>query len=139
MNLELCILFGGVLHFVILIASAQTPRLLDWNGQLAKLPKHLRTLFWVYGAFIVLTIVGFGTLSLLFCQEIAAGSPLARGFAAFIAVFWIVRLAIQFWIFDASTMLTRPIHRIGYHLLTLIFIAVVFLYGTVALHLEIFV
>ena len=139
MKLEFLILTGGVLHFLILIASVQVPRLLDWKGHFAKLPEHLRVLFWVYGAFIVLTIVGFGALSLLFSGEIAAGSPLARGFAGFVAVFWVARLVVQFWIFDAKAMLTRSIHRVGYHVLTGLFVLLVLIYATAAIKPDLFV
>ncbi len=136
MKLEILILLGGALHFLILIASAQAPRLLGWKEHLASLPEQLRLLFWVYGGFIVLTIVGFGVLSALFFEEIAAGSPLARGFAAFVALFWAARLGVQFWIFDAKAMLTRPIHRFGYHLLTILFVLIVLIYASAALQLE---
>lgn len=136
MKLETFILLGGALHFLILIASAQAPRLLEWKGSLAKLPEHMRVLFWVYGAFIVLTIVGFGLLSMLFHEEIAAGEPLARGFAAFVAIFWTTRLVVQFWVFDMKAMLTRPLHRAGYHLLTFIFVAIVIIYTAAALNVK---
>ena len=51
------LLLGGLLHFVVLIASALTPRVLDWRANLATLHPFLRRLFWVYGGFIVLVIV----------------------------------------------------------------------------------
>ena len=57
---ENLILFGGVLHFLTLMASVMVPKTLDWKGELAKIMPFLRTLFWVYGAFIVLTILAFG-------------------------------------------------------------------------------
>src|SRR6185503_14169974 len=89
MNLALLILIAGVLHFGILIASALTPRVLDWRGELAKLDRLTQQLVWVHGAFIVLVIVGFGLLSVTLPAELASGTLLARAVCGFIAFFWI--------------------------------------------------
>ena len=128
MNLAPYIAIGGVLHFGILLASALTPRVLDWQTALGKLDRLSRQLVWVHGAFIVLVIVAFGVLSVVFAAEIASGSPLARGMSAFIAVFWGARLAVQFFVFDAQPMLTTALLRIGYHTLTFVFayLAIIF-------------
>lgn len=127
--------FAGVLHFAILFASALTPKALDWKGALAPLPPLLRRMFWVYGVFIVLTIIGFGTLTLIHAEAFAAGEPLARGLAAFIALFWTARLVVQFFVFDARPYLTHPLLTIGYHALTVAFVILVAIYGANALAL----
>src|SRR3954463_3730985 len=101
MNLVPYILFGGLLHFGILIASALVPRVLNWRADLAKLAPLSQQLVWVHGAFIVLIIVGFGTLSVAMPGELASGSVLARGVCLLIAFFWACRLAVQFLVFDA--------------------------------------
>ena len=72
------LIIGGVLHFVILIASALTPRVLDWRANLASLHPFLRRLFWVYGSFIVLVIISFGTLTLLRADELASTGGIPR-------------------------------------------------------------
>ncbi len=94
MNLAPYIAIGGVLHFGILLASALTPKVLEWRTALGKLDRLSRQLVWVHGAFIVLVIVAFGVLSVGFAAELASGSPLARGVCAFIAFFWGARLAV---------------------------------------------
>jgi hypothetical protein len=130
--MKLLLQFGGALHFVILIASALTPRVLDWRTNLAPLHPFLRRLFWVYGFFIVLVIVSFGTITLLHAEVLASGTPLARSLCAVIAVFWLARLAVQFFVFDARPFLTNALLRLGYHSLTLAFIALVLIYGWAA-------
>jgi hypothetical protein len=130
------LLIGGLLHFVILIASVLTPRLLDWRANLASLHPFLRRLFWVYGCFIVLVIISFGTLTLLRSNELAASDPLARSVCAVIAIFWLARLAVQFFVFDARPFLTTAFRRAGYHGLTFLFSALVFIYGRAALNLH---
>lgn len=122
---------GGVIQLSILIASALVPRMLDWRSGLAKLSPFLRRLFWVYGGFIVLTILGMGVLSIAFAGEIAASPGLGRGFAAFVLVFWAARLFVQFFVFDAGHLLTTTLMRIGYHALTVAFFVLIAVYGVV--------
>jgi hypothetical protein len=130
------LLLGGLLHFAILIASALTPRVLNWRANLGTLHPFLRRLFWVYGCFIVLVIISFGLLTLMNANELASGRPLPRSVCAMIALFWLARLAVQFFVFDARPFLTTPFLRFGYHSLTLLFTALVFIYGWAALNLH---
>ena len=134
MNLPLLIFLGGVLHLGILLASATVPRALDWKQSLDGLDRLFRQLIWVHGAFIVLVIVGFGVLSLTLPGDLASGTPLARAVCAFIAIFWITRLGVQLFVFDATGHLTSPLLRAGYHGLTLVFIYHALVYGFAALH-----
>ena len=127
------ILLGGLGHFAILLASAQVPRVLDWKHELAPLQPFVRQLFWVYGAFVVLVIAGFGMVTLMNVDALAAGSQLARGIAALVAVFWAVRLAVQCFVFDARPFLTNAWRRLGYHALTAAFVFFTLLYGYLAL------
>ena len=128
------LLVGGLLHFVILIASALTPRVLDWRTNLATLSPFLRRLFWVYGCFIVLVIISFGVLTLVHADELASGAALPRSVCAMIAIFWLMRLGVQFFVFDARPFLTPTFLRIGYHGLTLLFAALIFIYSCAALN-----
>jgi len=132
MNLALLILIGGMLHFGILIASALTPRVLDWRKELAKLDWLTQQLVWVHGAFIVLVIVGFGVLSVALPAELASGTLLARSVCGFIALFWIARLGVQFFVFDAKKYLGNWLLRIGYHALTGVFLYHAVVYGLAA-------
>jgi hypothetical protein len=134
--MKFLLLIGGTLHFVILIASALTPRVLDWRANLASLDPFLRRLFWVYGCFIVLVIVSFGTITLFHAEDLASAASLPRSICAVIAIFWLTRLAVQFFVFDARAFLTTPFLRLGYHGLTLLFTALVFIYGSAALNLH---
>lgn len=124
---------AAALQLSILFASALAPRVLDWRGNLALLHPFLRRLFWVYGAFIVMMIIAFATLTFLHAGAMAAGEPVARSLCVVIAIFWATRLAVQFWVFDAEPFLTNRFYRLGYHGLTLIFAALVLIYGSAAI------
>lgn len=121
MDMILLVRIGGLLQLGVLIASALVPRELNWRAQLRPLDPLLRQLIWVHGAFIVLVIAGFGTLCLVEAPELAAGSGLARAVSGLIAVFWLARLAIQFFVFDARPHLTNRLFAMGYHALTVVF------------------
>jgi hypothetical protein len=132
-HLETLLRLAGLLHFGILTASALTPRALDWRANLAPLHPFLRNLFWVYGSFIVLVIVAFGTLTLRHGNEMAAGTPLGRSLCLFIGAFWLARLLVQLFVFDARPFLTNWFYKIGYHGLTVVFIYFATVYGIAAM------
>ena len=130
-RLALLLQVAGAAHFAVLIASALVPIKLRWTAELAGLPRILRQLFWVYGGYIVLSIVAFGAISLLNARELAAGSALARGFCAYVAVFWAIRLSLQA-VLDLKDHLTARWMRLGYHALSVAFAGFVLVYGYAA-------
>jgi hypothetical protein len=127
------LLLAGAGHFLLLAASALTPLVLDWRGQLRALPKLLRQLFWVYGVFIVLTIIGLGALTLLHAEAMAQGEAVARSLALFTAVFWGLRLAVQLFVFDTRLYLTNAWLKLGNHVLTAAFVFFTLVYAWAAI------
>ena len=118
------------------LVTLELPYAISGNANLAALHPFLRRLFWVYGCFIVLVIISFGLITLLNADELSSGIPLARSVCAMIAIFWLARLAVQFFVFDVREFLTTTFLRLGYHGLTLLFTALVFIYGCAALNLH---
>jgi hypothetical protein len=127
-NLPTFLLIAGLLHFVILIASALVPQILDWRGELRKLPPLFAQLVWVHGGFIVLTIFGLGLITLINAAELASGTVLARSLCGFIAMFWGTRLVVQFFYFDPTAYLTTLLLKLGYHFLTVVFACLTIVY-----------
>ena len=128
------IILAGFAHFGILFASARVPIALDWRNALGGLPPLLRQLFWVYGSFIVLMIILFGMTILVNAAELAeGGTSLAVSVNAMIAVFWFLRLLVQFFVFDAKPHLKTPLLRWGYHALTVVFIYLVVVHGAASI------
>jgi hypothetical protein len=124
---------GGLLHFAILLASAAVPRVLDWHHALAKLDPLSRQLIWTHGAFIVLVIIGFGTVSVAQASELAGGTPLARTVCGFIALFWAARLALQYTVLQVRPYLHSAVWRLCYHSLSAVFGYHVAVYGLAAI------
>ncbi|MGZ8781078.1 MAG: hypothetical protein ACXW31_14245 [Thermoanaerobaculia bacterium] len=70
-----------------------------------------RQVFWTYASYIMGIHVAFGLLSLLAPGALLDGSLLARSVCGFIAVYWLVRLTLQFVAFDRSVAAGRPLFR----------------------------
>lgn len=125
------IFVAGVLQLCVLAASAIVPFRLNWREDLRPLSRLHRQMYWVYGGYVVLSILAFGLLSIFNARELAGGSGLARGVSAYIAVFWGVRLALQ-GVFDVSEHLTAWWLTAGYRLLTILFVGFTTLYACAA-------
>ena len=131
--MKLLLQLAAAMQLLMLIASALTPRVLDWRKNLAVLHPFLRKLFWVYGVFIVMVIIAFAILTFRHAEQMAAHEPVARSLCLFITIFWGVRLFVQFAIFEPRPFLTSWIYRAGYHALTFTFAFLVLVYGKAAL------
>ena len=131
--MKLLLQLAAAVQLLILIASASTPRVLDWRKNLAVLHPFLRKLFWVYGVFVVMVIIAFAVLTFRHADAMAAREPVARSLCLFIAIFWGARLLVQVAIFDARPFLTNWFYKTGFHALTIIFAFLTFVYGKAAL------
>ena len=131
---ETLIKIAGLLHFGILVASALVPQVLDWRRELNVLSELSRHLVWVHGIFIVLVIMSFGAIALINAEELAGGTMLARSVCGFIAMFWLSRLGVQLFWFNAKPYLQNAGLKVGYHALTGVFtyIGVVFTWCALA-------
>lgn len=89
------IFIAGLGQFSVLVASALVPIRLNWRAEFAKLPRLHRQMYWVYGGYVVLSIISLGTICLVNSHELASGSQLARSICAYLAVFWGIRLSLQ--------------------------------------------
>jgi hypothetical protein len=126
------ILIAGVAQLGVLIASALVPFRLNWRQELQCLSPLHRQMYWAYGGYIVLSIVAFAALSIFDSRELAGGSGLARGFCAYVAVFWGIRVGLQA-VFDVKEHLTTWWLKAGYFALTLMFAGLTVVYSWAAL------
>jgi hypothetical protein len=113
----------GAAHFVILCASFQLPYRLRWKDDLRQLMPFNRKLLWVQSGFTVLTIIAFGTLTLLLHAEMLRGDRAALGLVAFIGLYWTARILVDFFYFSHADWPKGTVFVIGHALLTLLFFA----------------
>jgi alginate O-acetyltransferase complex protein AlgI len=119
-DLDLWLAAAG--HFVILAASFQVPSRLHWKQDLAQLMPFNRKLLWVQGGFTVLTIIAFGTLTLVLHAELLRGDKAAMGLACFIASYWSARILVDAFYFSSADWPKGMQFVIGHVLLTSVFV-----------------
>jgi hypothetical protein len=56
------------------------------GGEFQKLSPLHRQMYWVYGGYVILSIVAFGLISLTTAAELASGDKLARAFCLYVAI-----------------------------------------------------
>jgi len=122
---------AGLGHFCILLASFQVPTRLGWRKDLAQLTPFNRKLMWVYGGTTLFTIVAFGTLTLFLHREFLAGDRAAVALAAFIAIFWTLRIVVDFFYFEHADWPQGISFIIGHVFLTGLFAALAATYWAV--------
>ena len=111
----------GAAHFVILCASFQVPYRLHWKEDLRQLMPFNRKLLWVQSGFTVLTIIAFGTLTLVLHSELLLGDRAALGLASFMGLYWTARVLVDFLYFSHADWPKGTAFVVGHSLLTLLF------------------
>jgi hypothetical protein len=131
--MSLALWLAGAGHFVVLIASFQVPYRLGWKEDLAKLTSFNRKLMWVHGGFAVYTIISFGVLTLLLHNEMLQGHRAGPALAAFIGIYWLLRVVVDFTYYDHSDWPKGKGFVAGHALLTLLFVFLFVTYLAVAM------
>jgi hypothetical protein len=112
---------AGLAHFVILFASFQVPYRLKWKQDLRQLMPFNRKLLWVQGGFTVLTIIAFGTLTLVLHQELLRGDRSALALACFIGIYWSARILVDALYFSHADWPRGTPFVVAHTLLTTLF------------------
>lgn len=114
---------AGAGHFLILIASFQVPSRLRWREDLTHLMPLNRKMLWVQSAFTALTIIAFGTLTLVLHAEMLRGDRAAMGLVCFIAIYWTARILVDAFYFKHEDWPRGTLFLLGHILLTSLFAA----------------
>ena len=120
--ISLALWLAGAGHFCVLIASFQVPHRLGWKEDLAKLTPFNRKLMWVHGGFTVYTILSFGVLTLLLHDEMLRGQAAGLALAAFIGLYWFLRVLVDFIYYEHSDWPKGRAFTVGHVLLVLLFV-----------------
>ena len=130
-TLSLALWLAGLGHFVLLIASAQVPHRLGWKTDLAQLTDFNRKLMWIYAGTTLLTIIAFGILILTLHDAFLARDRAAVALAAFIAIFWTLRLVVDAAWLRHIDWPKGPAFILGHILLVALFLALASTYWLV--------
>ncbi len=90
----------------------------------------MRELWWTYSIYVWASHVFFAVLALRFGGWLMGGGGPAMAMCAFIALWWAVRLWLQFFGFDFGEIEKTAANRVAKHLLTLLFAGLVVLFSS---------
>lgn len=102
--MELHVNIIGVVLVLLSLVHGIFPRYFDWKNELTSVSLINRQLMYVHTFFIALLLLLTGALCITSASELVS-TPLGRKLSLGIAVFWIVRLVVQF--FGYSSQLWR--------------------------------
>jgi hypothetical protein len=132
-SIALLVWLAGLGQFGLALGSLAIPRLLGWPQELARLRSLTRQVFWVYALYIWSSHVAFAALSVLAAGRLTDGSILAASVTAFIAMWWGVRLVLQFACFDRADAPQGAWFRLGEATLVTLFVCFTMTYGLATL------
>jgi hypothetical protein len=101
---------AGAVQLVIIAANFVLPKKLRCRENLARVSPMIREVFIVHWVYIVLVLGIFTSLSFWFAPELAGATRLGRFLSAVIAVFWLLRVPIQIFLYDPEL---RKQNRMG--------------------------
>jgi hypothetical protein len=93
---------AGAIHAGIVFANIPLPRRLRVQEYLAGVPTFLRQIVYVHWIYIVLVVGLFSALCFGFARDLAGASPLGRFLSAFMCGFWLLRVLLQWFYYDAE-------------------------------------
>ncbi|MCW1922208.1 hypothetical protein OKA05_06565 [Luteolibacter arcticus] len=127
--LQIGLWIGGGSLVVLGIASLWIPKALGWREKLAGLTPLMRELWWTYSIYVWSSHVFFSVLTLGFGDWLMSRTGAAAAMSTFMLLWWSVRLWLQFFGFDLREIEGSKANRIAKHLLTLLFMGLVVLFG----------
>lgn len=128
--LETGLWIGGGSLVALSIASFWIPKALGWREKLAGLTPLMRELWWTYSIYVWSSHVFFAVLTLGFGDWLMSRTGAATAMSSFMLLWWSVRLWLQFFGFDLSEVEGSAANRVAKHLLTLLFVGLVVLFGS---------
>lgn len=129
MNADTMLVLAGVGQLGLALGSLALPRVLDWSADTAKLKPLTRKVFWTYAAYIWVTNVCFGVLSVAAPGALHDGSMLSRAVAGYITLYWGARVWVQLFYFERADAPHGWHYRAAEGALTLFFVGLTLVYG----------
>lgn len=131
-NSEVLVQTAGVVQLLLAAASLAIPRVLHWRQDTAKLPLLTRQVFWTDAAYIWITNVCMGLVSLLMAQRLIAIYYVSIAVNGYMTLYWGTRLLLQCFCFAPASSTPTPhkrLLRFAEGLLLLLFFFLTWVYG----------
>lgn len=125
---------GGIGHIFLALGSAFIPRVLQWPEKLASSHPQIRQMFWTYAGYIFGIHLFFGIISIVAASDLLSGSILAIGMHLFISLYWLIRIILQYTIYDKTDVPHHWKFSLGEFILIAGFSFFTLLYGYLAFY-----
>ena len=108
--LRFCLLAAGCIQVAIVLANFYLPGKLRYHENLTRVAPIIRQVFLVHASYIVGIVLLFALVTFGFSGELTSGRGLGRFLAAAMCIFWLIRVPVQMFYYDASL---RRANRLG--------------------------
>lgn len=122
---------AGAIELAIAFANFVLPRKLKYQENLSRVSPIVRQIFVVHSGYIVGVVLLFAVTTLGFTADLASGRGLGRFLAFAMALFWLSRVPVQLFYYDATL---RRDNRMGDVAITLALLFLGVTYAAAALH-----
>jgi hypothetical protein len=102
MLLKLAMQTSGVALLVLFVLNFFVPRRFNWREELPRLSLINRRIVQVHAMFIALVLLMMGALLVGMTDHLLEPTPLARAVLVGLFIFWLVRLYMQWFVYDAE-------------------------------------
>lgn len=123
------LVLAGIAQITLALVSPVIPLILKWRTELVKVQPLIKQMFWVYAGYILVTNLCFGLISAFYVADLTNHSNLAKLLTGFIALYWISRVAVQFFYFERINFPVGKWHKLGEALLVTLFIFLSIVYS----------
>lgn len=131
LDLTLYLRIAGLSMLVLAFAHIPMTRYFRWREDAARMTPLNCQVFHVHCFFVCLTVALMGALALVWPAELLAPSPLARLVSGGIALFWLARLVVQFFIYDRAHWQGKRLETLAHILFSLLWLYYIAVFGTV--------
>src|SRR4051812_31189769 len=103
---------GGAFLLGLFVMNFFVPRKFKWAEELPRLSLLNRRIFQVHAIFIALILLLMGLLMVTLPSALIAPDPLARAVCGGLAIFWLLRLWMQWFLYDAELWRGKPFETV---------------------------
>lgn len=135
MNLEWHLRIAGALQIALALVHVLFPRRFQWAEELSRLSLINRQMFHVHTLFVCVVLLMIGALSLLAPATLLEPTALARMVLPGFAVFWVLRLYCQWFVYDRTLWRGRRLETVVHALCTVLWIYLAAVYAVARLTL----
>ncbi|MFN1216100.1 hypothetical protein ACKW6Q_03850 [Chryseobacterium kwangjuense] len=119
--MEIHLQITGTLLIVLAFVHIIFPKYFNWEKELQSLSLMNREMMWVHTIFIALTVFLMGLLCVTSPQELT-GTAFGRKIALGLAIFWTVRLFIQFFGYSSELWKGKTFETIVHIIFSLLWV-----------------